>query len=112
MKVFNIIGFLVLFIILTLGIVFMSLLSHEMYHMFDLDGATSICFVEGARINDYWQNGTLLAYTKINSSVYANIEDYNRARALSEKIAYIVEISVIICIAMYLGFWIRGYFNG
>ena len=105
-KLINVIFLLFLILILVFGILFLSTLIHEFFHVLDMKGAESICFPIGAKINDDLQDGYLQAYTLINMSEYDTIEEYNSVRELSEKYASMLDDIVKILASLAVGLMI------
>jgi len=87
------------------GIFFIGIMVHEVFHSIHMKGATSICVATNLKIADELQNGYLIAYTKFNLSEYDGVEEYNDIRQTSEKIASIITPLVWILIAFLFGYF-------
>ena len=96
---------------LLMGIIFSVVLVHEVFHVYHMKGASAICLSMGFDVEDDLQNGTILAFTKINTSEYNNLNEFDSIREMSEKIAdvltYLAMMLIVLIIGGSIGYWLR-----
>ena len=93
-----------------MGVIFSSLLFHELFHIVHLKGSHSICIGNGMKINDDLQEGYLTMYTITDISQFDNVEEYQTTREFSEKVARIIENSIGYLFAILTGITISTVF--
>lgn len=92
-----------LFIIMSFGIFFISVLFHEAIHVFMSNGnSNKVCLDFNSKINDSVQTGFLIAHTEFNND-FTNVSSFKSWREYSEKIVLIFQYIFIITLSLSIG---------